>query len=63
MYSLLSLDKACGSNDYFLDPETVAAGMRILLGEVSRISPGTHRCLAQYLYSTFFRIASWHWVV
>jgi hypothetical protein len=35
----------------------------LLLGKLWSLLMGTPRCLAQYSSSTYFRIASWYWVV
>jgi len=58
-----SLDKSYGSNEDWLDSETIVEGKRVLLGTHPGLMMGKHLCQAQYLFSTYFRIASWYWVL
>jgi len=58
-----SLDKSYGSKDDWQDLEAIAYRMRLLLRKHSCVLTGTRWCSAQYSFSTFFRKASWDWLV
>ena len=62
-YSSSSLDKSYGSKDHWEDPEAVAEERRLLHGTGSSSLTGTHPCLAEYSFSTYFREASRYWIV
>jgi len=63
MYSSSSQHKSYASMDHWQDPKTVSDRIELLLGKVLCLFTGTRRCMAQYSFSTYFRKASWYWVV
>jgi len=62
-YSSASLDQPYGSKDNWPDPEDIAEGKRIWLGILEGSMTENRICLALYSFSTYFRKASWYWVL